>query len=67
MIKYTRHAKRRMKLYRITDAEIKAAIELVFILILTSQISILDSVVCKIVDNDYLIITCYPLKEAIKK
>ena len=77
MIKYTRHAKRRMKLYEITEAEIKAAIELgkktkagevklEFVHNVNNR-KLPLKVVCKIVDNDYLIITCYPLKKGIKK
>lgn len=77
MIKYTRHAKRRMKLYKITNAEIKAAIgfgkktkasegKLEFLHSVSDR-KLPLKVVCKIVDNDYFIITRYPLKKGIRK
>lgn len=77
MIKYTRHAKRRTKLYKISDAEIKTVIKqgkkiqdsegkLEFVQNVNKR-KLPLKVVCKMVDNDYLIITCYPLKKGIRK
>lgn len=77
MIKYTRHAKRRRKLYKITESEIEKVIEsgkkikinhekFEFIHDIKGK-KLPLKVVCKRNDNDYIIITCYLLKKGIKK
>jgi hypothetical protein len=77
MIKYTRHAKRRMKLYKISEHEIKATIELgkktrasegkLEFVHNASDRKLPIKVICNIIDNVYLIITCYSLKKGIGK
>lgn len=76
MIKYTRHAKRRRKLYNISESEIREVIEHGEKIVVdekrlefvhkTETEKLPLKIVCKKVDNDYLIITCYPLKKGIK-
>lgn len=66
-----------MKLYKISEGEIATAIELgkkthagegkLKIVHNFYKGKLPLKVVCKILDNDYLIITCYPLKKGIRK
>lgn len=73
MLKFTQHAKRRMRLYKITESEIEEVIN-------SGIKSAFDTdkdefihqirnrklplkIVCKRIEKDYLIITCYPLKK----
>lgn len=77
MIKYTRHAKRRMKLYKITENEIQTIINSgnkktsfenkIEFMNKLPQKELPVKVVCKMKENDYIVITCYPLKKGIIK
>jgi hypothetical protein len=75
MIKLTRHAKRRMKLYKISFEDIDLVLKngqkfqnrdntITFIYKLTDR-KLPIKVVSKQIDNDYLVITSYPLKRGI--
>jgi|GEM_PF-2075464 len=78
MIQYTRHAKRRMKLYNLSEYDIETVIntgekeiisndeELVFIARLPGKL-LPVKVVCKLLENSYSIITCYLLKRGLKE
>lgn len=77
MINYTRHAKRRMKLYDLCELDIENVIktgekeiiseeEFVFIARLSGRL-LPVKVVCKLLENSYSIITCYPLKRGLKE
>ncbi len=77
MIKFTRHAKRRMKLYNLSEYDVETVIstgekeiisdkEHVFVARLSGRLLPLK-VVCKSIENSYSIITCYPLKRGLKK
>ncbi len=64
MIKYTRHAKRRMKLYKITEQEVQTIINSgnkktsfenkIEFMIKLPQKELPIKVVCKMIENDYL-------------
>lgn len=77
MIKYTRHAKRRMKLYNIDEKMVSSIVaegrktqlneNLYEFLFESEKLDLPIKVVSKIVNKDYLIITCYPLKRGFVK
>lgn len=72
MIKYTRHSKRRLKLYNISESEVELVIKF------GTKVEVEGNkyesmyhfddkilplkVVYKVIGNDYIIITSYPLK-----
>lgn len=75
MIKFSRHAKRRMALYNLNETDVIEIIEKGNKEIINeNKISFIASlynynypikVVCKIIGNDKLVITNYPLKKRI--
>ena len=77
MIKYTRHSKRRLKLYNISESDVEFVIKLgtkvevdgnKFESMYNFDDKILAlKVVYKVIGNDYIIITSYPLKRGIEK
>ena len=77
MIKYTRHSKRRLKLYNISESDVEFVIKLgtkvevdgnKFESMYNFDDKILPlKVVYKVIGNDYIIITSYPLKRGIEK
>lgn len=77
MIKFTRHAKRRMKLYNIDETLVAGVIaegkktrlneDLFEFLFEIENMDLPIKVISKIINNDYLIITCYPLKRGLVK
>ncbi len=76
MIKYSRHARRKMKLYDITEPEVEKVIKegeqikpddnnIEFIYNLSGKELFLQ-IICGKTDEGYLTITCYPLKRGVQ-